>query len=958
MTLNRLVALLPSYSLEDLELHRPAGEAEQLLSGWSALWHPALVAAARVTPSWVSADNPPEEPAGHVIVVPPCCEARLQADWIERAESAGAVLVRNLPDRGRLVAALVERLERLGRPVPTIDADLVGDFHALGFCHLMVELLTRQLRYMSNLDEAGFQTKLLEAAEGAVAGDRERAEQSLEGAFRLLSESREYFYPVESHLLDLTLVAPTTLGAALAAELAGRLPTNLLLGGRLVERLAEEQPGLLAELRAALDGGRAALVGGEYDETELPLLTPEEILAELRRGLAAYERHLGRRPTVFGRRHFGLSPALPQVLRLAGFTAALHFTLDDGKFPAGNQSRIQWEGFGDASIEALGRVPFDVSQADAFLRLPERLGNSMDLDHVATVVLAHWPGQSSPWYDDLRRVAKYSSVLGKFSTIDDYFQQTSYSSQRARHEPDEYRSPYLKQAVAAGQPDPISRWVRRCRAEAAREAVRSLDAMAAMIAPAGPPPGADQGDPAASLADLERRLAEPCARLGQALGARSGGDPGGGPGCLVLNPLSFPRRVLVEAQRLDALPDVAEPVRAADASTGQKLVLVDVPGTGFAWFGPGMGEPGEPTPPTPKRRRWFRRPKEEPPMAEEHALRNEFCRIAIDPATGALRSIADYATRGPRLAQQIAMRIPRRAESDDPGDDVHYTIMAAERIEVTAAGPLVGEIVCRGRLMDRQGHRVAGYRQTTRVVRGSRVVELEIEIDVERPPEADPWNSYYAARFAWSDSTAEIHRSVSLGVCPTEIVQLEAPHLIDIRGEKTRTSLLCGGLPYHRRFGLRKLDALLVVAGERERRFRLGIGIDLERPVEVALEMLAPATTLWDAACPTSRSGWLFHLDTRGVVATHWEPLVEEGCVAGFRARLLETAGRAVRAGLRCFRPLASARKFTSSDGGAEELVVEGDRTAVPLRPRQWAEIEARLAVQYGNRPAPCSRSP
>jgi alpha-mannosidase len=110
-----------------------------------------------------------------------------------------------------------------------------------------------------------------------------------------------------------------------------------------------------------------------------------------------------------------------------GFSGALHFTLDDGKFPSDNQSRIQWEGFDGDSIEAVGRVPVDVSRADAFLRLPERLGNSMDLDHVATVVLAHWPGQSSPWYDALRRVAEYSNVLGTFATIDDYFQQTSYS---------------------------------------------------------------------------------------------------------------------------------------------------------------------------------------------------------------------------------------------------------------------------------------------------------------------------------------------------------------------------------------------------------------------------------------------------------------------------------------------------------------------------------------------------
>ena len=43
-------------------------------------------------------------------------------------------------------------------------------------------------------------------------------------------------------------------------------------------------------------------------------------------------------------------------------------------------------------------------------------------------------------------------------------------------------------------------------------------------------------------------------------------------------------------------------------------------------------------------------------------------------------------------------------------------------------------MVCRGRLVDREGRRLAGFRQTTRLWRGSRVVELEIELDIDRQP--------------------------------------------------------------------------------------------------------------------------------------------------------------------------------------------------------------------------------
>ena len=84
----------------------------------------------------------------------------------------------------------------------------------------------------------------------------------------------------------------------------------------------------------------------------------------------------------------------------------------------------------------------------------------MDSDHVATICLAHWPGQASPWIDDLRRIARYCSALGKWVTIDDYFAKTDHPGQLDRFESNRYKSPYLKQAVIRKQDDPISTPVR------------------------------------------------------------------------------------------------------------------------------------------------------------------------------------------------------------------------------------------------------------------------------------------------------------------------------------------------------------------------------------------------------------------------------------------------------------------------------------------------------------------
>ena len=45
---------------------------------------------------------------------------------------------------------------------------------------------------------------------------------------------------------------------------------------------------------------------------------------------------------------------------------------------------------------------------------------------------------------------------------------------------DEYRSPYLQQEVAAGQADPISRWVRYYQRRAAAEAAQAIAALATL----------------------------------------------------------------------------------------------------------------------------------------------------------------------------------------------------------------------------------------------------------------------------------------------------------------------------------------------------------------------------------------------------------------------------------------------------------------------------------------------
>ncbi|HEX3871577.1 MAG TPA: hypothetical protein VHV77_14135, partial [Pirellulales bacterium] len=423
MKFSELIVLLPCHSLEDFPIHHQGDEAEGLLAAWSALWHPALLASAEDVPVWFRADGPPDALSNRLIIVPEASESLLLSGWTTRAKDEGALVLRKLQRRDEMVAAALAGFEKPDDwpAFETFDAGMVRDFFALGTAYLLVELLTRQMRYMSNLDEVQLKRETVDAAKAWVAGDEETTKRHLKNAFEVITEARERFYPVSCYLIDLTLVASTTLGHALRNELNADTPTNLLVSGGVVEEMATREPETLHALKLALDHKRVSIVGGEFEENALPLEPRETVLTNFRQGIESYERHLAQRPVVFGRRKFGLSPILPSLLTKLGFEAALHFTLDDGQFPHGSQAKTRWEGMDSTAIDALCRVPRDAAAHETILNFPSAMGESMDGDHVATVVFAHWPGQVSPFYDDLRRMCEYGSPLGKFVTLDEYF---------------------------------------------------------------------------------------------------------------------------------------------------------------------------------------------------------------------------------------------------------------------------------------------------------------------------------------------------------------------------------------------------------------------------------------------------------------------------------------------------------------------------------------------------------
>lgn len=926
MKYQELIILLPCHSLEDFPTHHHGDDAQGLLANWSALWHPALLAAADALPRWYRADDPPEEVAGRLIAVPSVSQAQIPTGFAQRAKGDGACLVRNKLDRAEIVRTALESLDGGDGG---IDPELAADFLALGYCYLQIQLLTRQLRYSSNLDETHFKKQTLAAATAAVEHNEPLAREKLAACFDVLAEERYRYYPSDAFVLDLTMLAPTTIGAGLRDALGGPAAVNLLLSGDLLDQIAQREPETLAAIQRALAENRLGLIGGEQTEQRLPLLSHESLLAELRQGLATSERLLGKRPLVYGRQRFGLTPILPQVLRKLGFEAALHVTFEDGTFPAGSQAKIRWEGADGTSIDSFARMPFDASKPETYLGFAVRIGESIDRDHVAAILLAHWPGTVSPWFHDLQRIGRYGSVLGKFVTVEQFFRDTDLPVHQDRYEAHQYKSPYLKQAVIRRQPDPISTSVRDWRQFYEQQAAETFGTLATLVS------RADEAAEQRQAESLDAALEKFAASLLR----------GSGPaqrGCLVANPTSFLRRLNVETTGLRGLPANERPVYAAAESAEtppRQQLVVDVPPLGFAWLAPEQGSAGKAAAKKPART-----------LVDGLLLHNEFIQALIDPITGTLRALKDYKSRSNRMSQQIAFRLggsATRAAGEtwkEPDSSAGYSVMAADSVEATIATAALGEIVARGRLLNREGKTLAGFRQTYRLWRGSRVLHVEVELDPQTECQSDPWNSYYCARIAWASPGAELYRAANETRVKAESKRIEAPHYLEIDDGVLKNTLLTGGLPFHIRQELTRLDSLLIVRGETARVFRFGLALDLTHPMQEAISFLSPTVSLCEDRPPpaSAASSWLFHIDAKNVVATHWQPLVEAGRAIGFRVRLLETEGRPAQVKLSTFRPVAAARKVDFRGTTTGDCTLADGKLQLPMSGNEWVEIEAK----------------
>jgi hypothetical protein len=418
MSIDTIRVHLPCQTLDGFPSPLEEAEADDLLAAWTAAFDPRLLAAAGTTASWASVDLPAPSAPTTLEIVPAAFDDRfaVQADG---AIAAGP-RVRGIRGREAIVSAA---LAAAGVPDGASDADLEAEFVALGLATLLSELLARRMRSAANLEASGFGAAVVAAARAAVAGRAAEAREGIRECYVHLETARARYYPVEFWILDLVLLADSTLGRPLRAELEAPVPLGVVASGTTVAALAKH-PESRAALRDALAVGRVTPCGGR--DMELPPLAAvaaEGVLDSLRAGHAAWREHLDVVPRVYAAGAGCASPFLPQLLDGLGYVGAIWSSFDGSRVPEPHAGLIRWEGAGGGRIDAVARRPIDVRTAAAILGLPERISDVLDHDHTAVLALAHHAGTASPWLAALRLAGARSKALGTFVAPEDFFRR-------------------------------------------------------------------------------------------------------------------------------------------------------------------------------------------------------------------------------------------------------------------------------------------------------------------------------------------------------------------------------------------------------------------------------------------------------------------------------------------------------------------------------------------------------
>ena len=308
----RTHVLLPVPTIEDFPTRTDDVTARSLLAAVTGSMHPSVIVADEHPPTIGRADAPPDPAADLSVWVPLSSEPKLPAGYADEVRQAGGLVVTGT-DRASMVAAA----GCVDPPPIRHDGRYIGvdDFYAAAFVWLQIQIMTRRLRYSSNLDDVFVHRRFRDAATALFAFDARGAADALHDVFDALAAERDHYFSSDPHLVRLMLVGASTIDAAAESirqtendSSIDPVPQNLLLDTAAITQLASAdqsstpdnsaRSNLVRHLRQSKYGWAA---GGPDEMADLSAMTITDASDALIATHRLAQTAIGSPPPVYGR---------------------------------------------------------------------------------------------------------------------------------------------------------------------------------------------------------------------------------------------------------------------------------------------------------------------------------------------------------------------------------------------------------------------------------------------------------------------------------------------------------------------------------------------------------------------------------------------------------------------------------------------------------------------------------
>ena len=927
--------LLPSATLEDFPATASDSDACNILAAWTALWHPELLAQTGQLPTWYRADAPPDSDGPKVIIVPNLsvdqlpkgfklkCDQNPDCNWVDqqtRDEMVAQIGVKSHND-----------LQTSARAVG------VADFYAAGYASLQIQIMTRRLRYTSNLDELHLQGRAVAAAQAFIDGKAQEAVDALHDVFDCLAEERDHYFASDPHLIDLALLTPKTLASFVQNELpdAGSIsqadgaplatPANVLIDHAVATHMSESPCDDAKSICQAIVDKHLGWAGGAPNpKLALDTLSFADAEQAIVDGFELAKTAVGSAPKVFAR-FTGFTPN--------DMTPCLVRQNYDGMIPIdfaagsgfGDEAKLIRQ-YGGSEIHALTAKPVDATSDASFLSIGARLGESIDSGEIATALMAHWPGQTCQGFQDLKRVATWSLALGKFWRMDDYFTDGEHPYHQSSSSAISSRSfDLLNDLVKDAEPNPISSVAAMTKAAVQKETLSRIGDLCNLVS------GKPSADGPALNGDSAKNDSI-ATGFASAIGVKPSSDSK--TAALIINPHQAGQRVSVSLTGHPPAKD--QHIYASSANGSESTASIDVPAYGFASVVAGNQ-------PAKKASLLKRLAGTQRMIADATALQNEFMEVQISPDTGALLGVYSGSGRGNRMS----MRIARVAENNES-----FGVMKATEVRVVESSKAVGEIEVAGQLVDDKSDAVqCTFKLNYRLVRGSRFLQVSGSFDPTKPQHGQPWNNYLALRVAVVNEAAITRLIVRDKVHRSKSRKLVSPLGLIVDESERQTLIATSGLAFHRRSGDRLIDTLIDCQGETAREFSVSYGFDVSSPIANCKAVAAGGITevpVKQESSLTSR-GWILHAAPSDVTINSLKVRRRDDGLLAAHVRVIQTRAKAVNATIRFLRDVEFATILESQESWETPIPKEtpddapiktaGDKVRLSLAGHQVADL-------------------